>query len=63
VSAVRRVGGQLEVRLFNPSPQDTTVRLAGRHGTLVDLRGNVLSSFMEAFALGPWRIATVQLSD
>ena len=39
VSAVRREAGLLEVRVFNPTDRATTVRVAGRSGWLVDLRG------------------------
>ena len=63
VSALRRAaGGQLEVRVFNPTPAPATVRLAGRSGWLVDLRGRPLGPFDGAFDLGPWAIATARLS-
>jgi hypothetical protein len=78
VSAVRRVaGGALEVRVFNPSgiPTDVAV-IAGNGGAgspwapgaspggqLVDLRGRHVASFEGSFELGPYRIATVRLSD
>ncbi len=39
VSALHRVAGVLEVRVFNPTPQPTVVSFAGRSGWLVDLRG------------------------
>jgi hypothetical protein len=78
VSAVRRVaGGALEVRVFNPGgiPTDVAV-IAGNggagspwapgaspRGQLVDLRGRHVASFEGSFELGPYRIATVRLSD
>ena len=62
VSSLRRVGGSLEVRVFNPAPEPTTVRLPGRRGWLVDLRGRPLEPFADGFALGPWRIATARLA-
>jgi hypothetical protein len=61
VSAVRRVAGQLEVRLFNPTPAATTVRMPGRKGALVDLRGRPVGEFSESFPMGPWCIATARL--
>ena len=63
VSALLRVSGQLQVRLFNPTDAETTVELPGRRGWLLDLRGRPLERFEESFSLGPWRIATAQLND
>jgi alpha-mannosidase len=62
VAALRRHHGALEVRVFNPSGEPTTVRLTGRRGWLVDLRGRPLEPFADGFDLGPWRIATARLS-
>jgi hypothetical protein len=62
VSALRRHEGALELRVFNPSDDGTTVRLPGRHGWLVDLRGRPVEPFDGSFELGPWRIATARLS-
>jgi hypothetical protein len=64
VSALHRVEGQLEVRVFNPRGEPTTVSL-GRSGRLVDLRGAPLEggSFDGGFALGPWQLATARLAD
>ncbi len=62
VSAVRREAGQLEVRVFNPTPDAVTVRVDGHRGWLVDLRGRSLASWEGSFELGPWRIATAQLT-
>ena len=63
VSAATRQGGRLEVRVFNPTPEEVTVRMEGRHGWLVDLRGAPVAPFVEEFALGPWRIATAALVE
>jgi mannosylglycerate hydrolase len=60
VSSVRRTdGGQLEVRVFNPTAAPTTVGLGGRRGWSVDLRGRPLDPVDGAFTLEPWRIATI----
>jgi hypothetical protein len=63
VSALRRGPGGLEVRVFNPSAETSTVRLPGRRGWQVDLRGRPLVAFEGSFELAPWRIATVRLDD
>ncbi len=62
VSSVRREGGQLEVRVFNPWDSATTVRVGERSGWLVDLRGSALARFDGAFELRPHGIATVRLA-
>ncbi len=62
VTAVRRVAGLLEVRVFNPSPETTTVTLGARAGWLVDLRGQPLEPVEGHFSLRPHGIATVRLS-
>jgi mannosylglycerate hydrolase len=61
VSAVRRVGGVVEARVFNPTPQPATVRLPGQAGWLVDLRGYPERSFEGSFELRPFGIATARL--
>ncbi|HEX2272839.1 MAG TPA: glycoside hydrolase family 38 C-terminal domain-containing protein, partial [Acidimicrobiales bacterium] len=61
VSAVRRAGRQLEVRVFNPTPAEATVSLGGRSGRVVDLRGRPVGGFDRSFALRPWGIATARL--
>jgi len=61
VSAVRREAGQIEVRVFNPTPSETTVVLPGRSGWLVDLRGRPLAPFEGAFPLRAHGIATARL--
>jgi hypothetical protein len=63
VSAVRRVAGGLEVRVFNPDDTDTVVSLGTRRGWLVDLRGRPLAPFDGTFSLGPGQIATAHLRD
>jgi hypothetical protein len=61
VSAVQRVGGQLEVRVFNPTAQSSTVTLPGRSGWLVDLRGYPSEPFEGSFELRPFGLATARL--
>ncbi len=63
VSAVRREAGLLEVRVFNPTDQTSTVRLGSRSGWLVDLRGRTRNRFDGSFELRPFGIATVRLPD
>jgi mannosylglycerate hydrolase len=63
VSALHRVAGVLEVRVFNPRPDPSVVRVAGRSGWLVDLRGHPLAPFEGSFELAPFGIATVRLSE
>jgi len=58
VSAVQTVAGTLEVRVFNPTANETTVTVANRSGWLVDLRGRTLSAFDGSFPLRPFGIAT-----
>jgi len=62
VSALRRVPGGLEVRVFNPSGDEATVSLPGRTGWLVDLRGRPVAPFDGSFELGPWAIATLRVA-
>ncbi|MCU1377720.1 MAG: alpha-mannosidase [Acidimicrobiales bacterium] len=62
VSAVRRAEGTLEVRVFNPTAEPTEVRIPGRTGWLVDLRGRPRDRFEGRFPLGPWQLATVRIS-
>ncbi|HET6794347.1 MAG TPA: hypothetical protein VFH45_07905 [Acidimicrobiales bacterium] len=59
VSAVRRVAGRLEVRLFNPSDRPTTARLPGRSGWVMDLRGAPVAPFDGSVELSPWEVATL----
>jgi hypothetical protein len=62
VSALRRVPGGLEVRVFNPSPNPTEVRVGARSGWLIDLRGRPVAPFDGSFPLGAQAIATAHLS-
>ncbi|HXW32504.1 MAG TPA: hypothetical protein VEJ21_05365, partial [Acidimicrobiales bacterium] len=61
VSAVRRVAGVLEVRLFNPTDSPATVFVGDGSGWLVDLRGRPLAPFDGSFELRPFGIATVHI--
>jgi mannosylglycerate hydrolase len=61
VSAVRRVAGMLEVRVFNPAPTPTRVDLGERSGWLVDLRGRTVGPVDGSFELRAFGIATVRL--
>jgi mannosylglycerate hydrolase len=61
VSALRRVHGVLEVRVFNPTTAPATVTLPGHSGWLVDLRGYPEQAFEGSFALRPFGIATARL--
>jgi mannosylglycerate hydrolase len=63
VSAVAREGGALTVRVFNPHDEPAEVRIDGRRGSLVDLRGRPVAPFEGSFALRPWGIATAVLSE
>jgi hypothetical protein len=60
LSAVRREGEALEVRVFNPTASPTWVSLGGRSGHLVDLVGREVASFENGFELGPWKVATAR---
>ncbi|MGH3576935.1 MAG: glycoside hydrolase family 38 C-terminal domain-containing protein [Mycobacterium sp.] len=62
VSAVRREAGLLEVRVFNPCAEQTTVTIDGRSGWLVDLKGQAVEPFDGSFPLSPWAIATARLA-
>ncbi len=61
VSAIVREAGVLHLRLFNPTPEPTTVTIDNRQGWLVDLRGRPLHPFEGTVELGPWQIATLAL--
>ena len=55
VSALHRVAGVLEVRVFNPTPDVAVVSFAGRSGWLVDLRGYPLRPFEATIRARPLR--------
>jgi hypothetical protein len=61
ISALHRVGGALELRVFNPRAEQTVVSVPGRSGWLVDLRGYPLEAFEGSFELRPFGIATARL--
>lgn len=61
VSSLRRRDGGLEMRVFNPGPEATTVEVKGHAGWLVDLRGRRLARWKRTFELGPWELATARL--
>jgi alpha-mannosidase len=63
VSALHRVDGELEMRVFNPTDRPAVVSLAGLRGRLVDLRGGTVAPFDGGFTLGPWELATARLAD
>ncbi|HVX20244.1 MAG TPA: hypothetical protein VHB02_02740 [Acidimicrobiales bacterium] len=62
VTAVRRVAGLLEVRVFNPTGHTVTVTTGTRSGWLVDLRGRPERAFEGSFDLRPHGIATARLT-
>ena len=62
VSSVVRQGDGLVVRVFNPADTATVVRVPGRRGWLVDLRGRPVEAFEGSFPLRAGGIATVALS-
>jgi alpha-mannosidase len=61
VSALHRVDGAIEVRVFNPADKPATVEIPGHSGWLVDLRGDRLERWEGSFALRPWGIASARL--
>jgi hypothetical protein len=61
VSALHRVGGVLEARVYNPRSEPTVVSFPGRSGWLVDLRGYPQRRFEGSFELRPFGIATARL--
>ncbi len=63
VSSLRRVGPNLELRVFNPGPDQATVDLGERHGWSVDLRGRPIEEFRGGLALRPWGMATLVIHE
>jgi alpha-mannosidase len=61
ISALRREGGMLEVRVYNPTDTASTVRVPGHSGWLVNLRGYPEAPFEGTFELRPFGIATFRL--
>ena len=63
VSALHRVEGVLEVRVFNPTSKECVVELPGRSGWLVDLRGRGTEMFEGSFVLRAQGFATFRIND
>jgi alpha-mannosidase len=61
VSALHRVDGAIEMRVFNPTGDAATVSVPGHSGDLVDLRGRRVGRWEQTFPLGPWAVATARL--
>jgi len=61
VSALHRVDGTIELRVFNPTDEEATVEVPAHSGWLVDLTGQQLERWDRAFSLRPWGIATARL--
>jgi mannosylglycerate hydrolase len=62
VASVRRVGGQLSVRLFNPRAGASVVTV-DRVGWAVDLRGRPIEAIDGSFTMRPGQIATLVLPE
>jgi alpha-mannosidase len=62
-AVVRDGGGQLVVRLFNPTTRPAAARVAGRRGWRTDLRGRPGAPFEDTVMLGPWEIATLVVAE
>lgn len=61
LSALRREAGLIEVRVFNPHPNPTSVSVGHKTGWIVDLRGRVIQSFQDTFELKAFGIATLRV--
>jgi mannosylglycerate hydrolase len=62
VSALRRDGDSLLLRVHNPTPAPAVAHTPGRSGWVVDLRGRPLRPFDDRVELGAWEIATLRFS-
>ncbi len=62
VSAIRREAGALEVRVFNPHTEETTVDLGLARGWICDLRGRAVEPFDGMIRLAPHRFATLRFT-
>ena len=62
VGAVVREAGAVHVRVFNPSDETTQVRIEGRQGWLVDLRGRPRHRSRAPSSSAPGSIATAALA-
>ena len=63
VSSLRRNEGRLELRLFNPRHEVTTVFIPGRRGAVIDLRGTEVDHFVDHLELEPHSFVTLQLHE
>ena len=61
VSALKRSGESIELRLFNPTSNPTHISIDGYTGEIVDLTGKVLDSFSGYVDLRPFGIITIML--
>ncbi|HVT78588.1 MAG TPA: hypothetical protein VHD87_16230, partial [Acidimicrobiales bacterium] len=61
VSSVQRVPGGIEVRVWNPSDEEATLRITDGVGWVVDLRGRPVRPFEGDSVLRPWEILTVRM--
>jgi alpha-mannosidase len=62
VAAVRRRAGKVEVRVWNPTAEETTVTV-DRTGWVTDLRGRPQQRLDAPLPLRPWQIATLALDE
>ncbi len=61
VSSIRRVSGNIEIRIFNPTDAQVTADFGTHSGYVIDLAGKPLYAFNNALNLSPWTIVTVRL--
>ncbi|MEY2470308.1 MAG: 2-O-(6-phospho-alpha-D-mannosyl)-D-glycerate hydrolase [Actinomycetota bacterium] len=61
VSAVVRVPGGIEVRLWNPSDEPSVATIVDGVGWVVDLRGRPVRPFEGSTTLGAWEILTIRM--
>lgn len=61
VSAITRVPGGIEIRVWNPSEASSTLRITDGVGWIVDLRGRPLKPFEGEAELGKWEILTIRM--
>jgi alpha-mannosidase len=61
VAALQRQDGAIEIRVFNPRDEETTVEIPGHAGVLIDLRGEPVARWTGGFKLRPGGIATARL--
>ncbi len=63
VSSIRRSGGLLELRCFNPTSATTSVNFGTARGWEVNLRGEPLRQFDGTLELGAFKFTTVRLTE